>query len=745
MFNNEENLGDYNKHLSFIPQEFRNHIIKLQPTTIKLLKRNFKENFDRFYERLEKIYFNWPGGFLDPEFLYLLIKVGVLTGHSKRLLRIKEDLKAFNDHPGIYSWFSGIFFKEGPDKVHSAHFYLNHIDENKFKNDKNLFTEIVAWKIAFIEDLNVSIGLFEDSKAMFTWELPYYIIVEKLMRIKRLKLAENYVDQGIRFAKKNRLIQGRLLNAKGVIARIKGDPLKSMDWFILALDEIQPINGFTDVYLKSFIYFNMGTSVLRLRAYQEAENYFCNVLKIQESEGIDDCMSQSSVHYNLSNLFIRQGFYKKALKNLTLAEEIKRKEDPLFKKSVTISTLSRKAIIYRYLGDYINSRRILFEVIEKFESLGRNYNPIALTEAKLNLIEVKNLMGEEVLADLQDLIHFCSNFDYIIGVYRVLNLMSEIYLKKGNISASEDMLNEMKAIASNITDEKRKLDIYMLEAKTQFVKGNIYESEAILMSIFETSQEKEIKIKCGYYLGQIYLYRRELVKSNGFFQLILNLFESKTNDYYFCEFMSIKTQILLEKMEVDFNDLIENIINKIEKLDDVHANLHSKTVKTEYSLLKAWMYMELSDYQSAQNIYYNLDVNSHNDFRTICLISIGSIKCEIFKMVHFDQELDISADLIKKVQELIIRVKKSSYYFFSIEVRILEIYLSMCLKLNGETEYKVKSLKEELIKKGLVLYLSDINKIEDILNLENKQKEVLIKDLTSNNEISQILYTELVI
>ncbi|MHA1984639.1 MAG: hypothetical protein ACW967_09815 [Candidatus Hodarchaeales archaeon] len=209
--------------------------------------------------------------------------------------------------------------------------------------------------------------------------------------------------------------------------------------------------------------------------------------------------------------------------------------------------------------------------------------------------------------------------------------------------------------------------------------------------------------------------------------------------------MSIKTQILLEKMEVNFNDLIENIIKRIEKLEDVYPNLRSKIVKTEYSLLKAWMYMELSDYQSAQNIYDNLDVNSLNDFRTDCLTTIGSIKCEILKMVQSDQELDINTDLIKKVQELIIRVKKSSYYFFSIEVRLLEIYLNMYLKLNDEAEYKVKLLKEELIKKELVLYLSDINKIEDFLNLENKQKEVLINDLTSNNDISQILYTELVI
>lgn len=729
---------------SFIPPEFEIHEERLRPTTIEILKINFNNNFSRYYERLENIYLNWPGGFLDPEFLYLLIKVGVLTGHTKRLLKIKDDLKAFNDHPGIYSWFSGTFFKEGPEKSHSALFYLNHVNENKFKNDKNLYTEIIAWKIAFEEDLNTSIGLFEDNKKLFTWELPYYIIIEKLMRIKRIKLAENYIDQGIKLTTKNRLIQGRLLNAKGVIARIKGDPLKSMDWFTLALDEIKSMNGFTDNYTKSFIYFNMGTSVLRLRAYQEAENYFLSTLKIQDTEGISDEAIQSSVYYNLSNVFIRQGFYRKALKYLTLAEEIKRKQDPLFKKSVTISTLSRKAIIYRYLGDYINSRRILVEAIEKFESLGRNYNPIALTEAKLNLIEVKNIMGEEVLSDLQDLVHFCSNFDYIIGVYRTLNLMSDIYLKKGNITASEDLLNEMKAIASNITDEKRKLDIYLLEAKLQLIKGNIYEAEAILLSIFETSLEIEIKIKCGYYLGQIFLYRGELLESNKFFQLILNLFETKTNDYYLCEFMSIKTQILLEKSEVNFNELTANIKKTIDRLDKTHSNIRSKTIKIEYSLLKAWIHKELSDYQSAQIIYDKIESDSTNDFKIDCITNIGSMRCKVLEIVYSSKKSTIDLDLINKIQELIIKVKKSSYYFFSIEIQLLEIYLNICLELNKEVNFKVKLLKEELIKKELLFYINEINKIEGILSLKDRQKEKIIKDLTLNDKISQIIYSELV-
>ncbi|KKK64464.1 hypothetical protein LCGC14_2983960 [marine sediment metagenome] len=78
MNQNELDSEPNKQNYSFIPPEFNTHVIRLSPTTINILKNNFKYKFEKFYEKLEDIYLNWSGT-LDAEFLYLLSKVGVLT------------------------------------------------------------------------------------------------------------------------------------------------------------------------------------------------------------------------------------------------------------------------------------------------------------------------------------------------------------------------------------------------------------------------------------------------------------------------------------------------------------------------------------------------------------------------------------------------------------------------------------------------------------------------------------------
>ncbi|OLS16424.1 MAG: hypothetical protein HeimC3_54760 [Candidatus Heimdallarchaeota archaeon LC_3] len=752
MNQNELDSEPNKQNYSFIPPEFNTHVIRLSPTTINILKNNFKYKFEKFYEKLEDIYLNWSGT-LDAEFLYLLIKVGVLTGKYKNVQKFKDDLKSFYDHPGIFAWFAGSFFREGNKFISTAQFYLDNISgiSNTKNNDGQLYTEVIAWKIAF-STLDTAIGLFEDNVKLFTWELPYFLIIEKLIKAKKLKLAENYINQGInRFKLKNRLVQGKLLNAKGVLTRIRGNPVKSFDYFNLALDEIKSINGFSDVFLKSYIMFNMGTSALVCRYYDEAENYFYHVLEIHKKENITDLMGKGRIYFNLTNLNIRKGEYKKALKCLTIAEDIYTELDPLLKNPVTISIYTRKSIIYRLLGDYSNAKTILLGTINKLENLGSNINPIPLIEAQYNLALLKNISGKkkEALADLRDLLHMCSSYDYIIGISRILNLISVISIDLGNIVESGEMLTEAKAIINNLTDESSRLSIYLTEAKLVLIKENLNESEAILNSVLEKSQEKEISIKSRILLGNIYLIKGEISKSNSFFHSAIKIFRNeniKTNDYYLCEFMQIKTQILLDKINSDPSDLVNNLMQKVDYLDKIYTLAPSKSIIMEYLLLKAWIYEELNDFQSVEKIYLELErYESSNDFRINFLRSIGLIKTKLLTIVNSKKKFKINNDLILKTQSIIEEIKNSSYYLLEIEAELFEVLLCLFFNQRKKAIKKLRILKTSVSNNGMNLYLKDIKNVERLLGIKIEQKKDLMSIFPMINKISQLYYSEILI
>lgn len=251
-------------------------------------------------------------------------------------------------------------------------------------------------------------------------------------------------------------LQMKIYNQIGQAYFIKQEYPLTYTNFLRALDLG---NQFNDEAYKFKMNMNLGTMFNLLEDYEEALNFYSNA-KIALKK-LNDRKSNSMVDSNLGYLYVQTGEYEKAER--LLLENIK-----VFKSEKVSEWLafaySTYALLHLKLNDFEVSRSNYQNALDLHNSLndvkGRADVRYGLSRANLGLgnIEIAN---QEILQSLE----LYKSFNLKTGLEKCYRVLYELKKMQGNISESLMYLELSDKFANDISKEKNKRNLNMLNAK----------------------------------------------------------------------------------------------------------------------------------------------------------------------------------------------------------------------------------------------------------------------------------------
>ncbi|MHA2364893.1 MAG: tetratricopeptide repeat protein [Candidatus Hodarchaeales archaeon] len=715
---------DYIEPVSWLP-EFLEHFSRfshsLKVKVFNIFETGYTTNPGIFdFAQFWYIKLNEWTGVLDPELVYMTVKALVLAGLDERAKSIG---RGFFHHAGCLAWLAGAEYRKSWNKSKVAIELLEMleiVDEEhpNWQSDDSVFTEVLAWQIAFEDSLENCIGIFEINKRRFKNDFPLYILIDRFIKAHQLKYARTYLNQASQF-ETDRILKFSLLNREAVLFQKLGDQDNAFLFFEMALELARNLYDFTSI---AKIYFNQGASFFyqgnlaeALRLFEKSEKYY---------DYIDDPVGLGKVYHNFCSVYNAQGDYFKAEKAIeTSLKHLKRT-----KLKGQLNSLSiKKAYILGIRGKYK-------EALELFDQTLTPRDNVVNIEIFIHIARINQEMGDynKGLLLLEKSYQLSKKIGYARGQQKIEHVMGEILLHQGKICEARKRLesaNELNQLMKNLRGQLRTLETL---SYLDIMSGKSQTAESKLLTVLDYARRQNeftVEIASLNMLSELLYLKGNLKKS----QILLN------KAYHLIMQKGIKNHLL-------FNNRVTQIrLLRRESFDKYYRSLEDLKLLSRHAGVKIWedttslievdLAIDRKDFVQAREISKIISTDQEN---------YGlKLQAKLLYMKSFLYELkNSSLPSLKKVNiienqllHIIDDCMHTGSKIWLIEAKFILVLLYLIQKDKENAKIEFFSLKELIIDTQLLLYKRYLEDLSSLLIKDDPTQFNLDQAINPSKEI----------